>query len=368
MISQAAQARSEVEPRWDLIEQEIEMLKDVITQQNSVIRRLGDQVLTPSRPTVSFTKPRDIPQLQLHQLQGLEAAARLQMFFELIEQCSDDDQTRVQVAKGRVSSELAMLVHNNQLKNRCKTWLELKRFLKTEFAVDVNLDRAWQEIESATYDWGDSPQAFTNNYICQYAVLETRFPNEKFPNRDKSIKRKLWHGLPQESKERLEAFLDEDYPLHKFIDRVEHERQMLEVKHTPTLHRVKGDKYKGNPQIAEREQSGATSWCAQYPPLTEEIVMQPTTSKEQKVTPDCKDEKDWLQRQISELREQVKRLTPRETGGQPSPNVYCPHCRSSSHSLRECWSKPSYGACFDCRRQGCWRGNKNCPGKSEPRT
>ncbi len=58
---------------------------------------------------------------------------------------------------------------------------------------------------------------------CHYAILETRFASEKLPKRDKIIKRKLWQSLPQEGKARLEGFLDEDYSLDKFVDRIEHE-------------------------------------------------------------------------------------------------------------------------------------------------
>ncbi len=239
--------------QWGLLEHEVKTLKNVYSCPTEFNYPDLVTVLTPSCPII---KPRDIPQLDLDQLQGVEAAARLQMFFDLIEKCSDEDETRVQVAKGRVSSELAILIHNNQSKRRCKTWLELKDFLKIEFAVDVNLDRAWQKIDAAGYDWEESPQAFTNRFICQYAILETRFPREKFPSRDKSIKRNLWHGLPQESNERLEGFLDEDYPLNKFIDRVEHERQLLEARHTPTLNRVKGAKDREAPQTTKREELG----------------------------------------------------------------------------------------------------------------
>lgn len=67
---------------------------------------------------VSLTKPRDIPVLELHQLQSLDAAARLQMFFELVEQCSPSDATRVQIAKGRVTAELAVLVHSKQIHHK----------------------------------------------------------------------------------------------------------------------------------------------------------------------------------------------------------------------------------------------------------
>ncbi len=162
-------------PNINVLEQEVGYLKDVLTRQNEVITILGEQVQTPTRPVAGSTKPRDIPILEVNQLQALNATTQLQIFFELVEQCSDDDLRRVQVAKGRVSSELAALIHNHQTRYQCNTWGDLKQLLKTELSTDVNFDRAWQEIDSATYDWAESPQAFTNNFICQYAILETRF-------------------------------------------------------------------------------------------------------------------------------------------------------------------------------------------------
>lgn len=77
-----------------------------------------------------------------------------------------------------------------------------------------------------------------NRLICRFAMLETKFPKEKLPSRDKAIERKLWHGLPQAAKTRVKAFLDENYPLSKFMDRVEHERQLLLDKHAPRVLRV----------------------------------------------------------------------------------------------------------------------------------
>ena len=95
--------------------------------------------------------------LELHQLEGLEASASLQIFFELVEQCSNDGSTRVHIANSRLSQNLAVLIHNNQAKNKCKTWADFRQFLCTEFAVSVNLDRAWQELDTNNYDWAESP-------------------------------------------------------------------------------------------------------------------------------------------------------------------------------------------------------------------
>ncbi len=91
-----------------------------------------------------------------------------------------------------MSEELALLLQNRQAKGQCTSWEEVKDFLRTEFAVDLNLNRAWTDLEGARNDWEDSPQAFTNRLICRYAVLETKFPGEDLPNRDRLVKRKLW--------------------------------------------------------------------------------------------------------------------------------------------------------------------------------
>ena len=234
----------ETADKMNALEKEIGYLRDIADRQNILIQRFGDRLLLhpPSVVGASNIKPRDIPILELNQLQGLNATTQLQIFFELVEQCSDSDLRRVQIAKSRVSPELAALIHNHQTQHHCDTWVDLKQLLRTEFSTDVNFDRAWQEMDSAKYDWAESPQAFSNNFICQYPILETRFAREKLPNRDKTIKRKLWQGLTPESKARLEGFLDEDYPQTKFIDRVEHERQWLEAKHSSSLYRIRDEK------------------------------------------------------------------------------------------------------------------------------
>ncbi len=205
------------------LEQELDCLKHIVAQQNQVLQQLGAHLQTPPHQ-VTTTKPRNIPILELHQLQGLNATTQLQIFLELVEQCSVIDTTRVQIAKGRVSTEIAALIHNHQTLHNCNSWDSLKELLNSYSNKEVNFDRAWQNIDSERYDWSESPQAFVNNFICCHAILENRLASEKLPNRDKIIERKLWQDLPQEAKARLEGFLDEDYPLDKFVDKAEHER------------------------------------------------------------------------------------------------------------------------------------------------
>lgn len=324
-----------------ILEQEVEGLKQVLWQQNHLIQQMANCTNT-NKPPRTATKPRDIPILELHHLQGLNATTQLQIFIELVEQSSTEDTHRVQIAKSRVSGELAALIHNQQTLHNCYTWNQLKQLLLTKFSKEVNFDRAWREIDAETYDWVESPQVFANKFTCKYATLETGFPQDKLPKCDKIIKRKLWQGLTQEAKARVEGFLDEDYPLDKFIDRVENERQLLEATHTAPISRIKHEPAKSSPKPANN--SNQHNPNASY--------QTNATSSESK---DIRE----LKQQIKSLTEQVGKLG--NSPSPPPPTKYCKFCKTNNHTLMECWRKPARGTCFDCRRYGCWRGNTNCP-------
>ena len=158
---------------------EVEALRDVLRQQAVVMKNIGTRIVkqeealaSPIVSSPSITKPRDIPTLELNHLEGLETSARLQMFIELVEQATPNDASRVQVAKSRLGPEIVMLIHNQQHKQANLSWGDFCNLLKNEFAVDVNLDRAWQDLETEFYDWGESPQSFCNRAICKNATIE----------------------------------------------------------------------------------------------------------------------------------------------------------------------------------------------------
>lgn len=179
------------------------------------------------------------------------------MFFELVERCTPFNTTCIQVAKERVSSELAVLIHNKQ--HILNTWDDFQTFLHIEFAVEVNVDRGWQELKNLKYDWTETSQSSTNKFICHHESLVTRFLREKFPDRDKTIKRKLWKGMPKMSKEKLEGFLEEHYPLHKFTDRLEHERLYLEASNGPKIWRILAEKEQKSEQTSHRQNTRAST-------------------------------------------------------------------------------------------------------------
>ncbi len=46
-------------------------------------------------------------------------------------------------AKGRVSTEIAALIHNHQTLHNCNSWDTLKELLNRHFNKEVNFDIAW---------------------------------------------------------------------------------------------------------------------------------------------------------------------------------------------------------------------------------
>ncbi len=72
--------KSEKEHNISTLEQELDCLKHIVAQQNQVLQQLGAHLQTPPHQ-VTTTEPRDIPVLELHQLQGLNATIQLQYFF-----------------------------------------------------------------------------------------------------------------------------------------------------------------------------------------------------------------------------------------------------------------------------------------------
>ncbi len=153
----------------NFLEQEWQELKQIITTQAEVIKDLKEKVMqstsspnqTPVQASV-LTKPRDIPVLELQDLEGLEGTGRLALFLNGIEQYALTDSDRIQIAKSRVSRDIALLIQNHQDQDQCTSSVEIKKFPSTEFSVDLSIDRAWKEIEAVKYHWEDSPLVCTN--------------------------------------------------------------------------------------------------------------------------------------------------------------------------------------------------------------
>ena len=308
----------------EMLQDQVAQLCDVVEQQKELITKLTQQLSLSTSPSPTLVtkapsplpafvvKPRDIPELTLEDLEGMEAGGKLAMFIDRVEQVTPDDGARYQVAKTRLNSKIALLIQNHQSKGRCQTWIELKKFLLSEFASEMTVDQAWKEIEAMQYEWETSPHSFNHHFRCKYALLETNFPSEKFPNKDQIIKRKICQGLPLQTKNKLEAFLEETYPLKKFIERVEYERQfLLEAPGCDLFH------VKSKPT----------------PPQNNNSTKTPPTHANDQVT---------HSQPINPLMWEVKELARRvdELVKQRTRRPWCHHCRKDNHSTQDCWGRP----------------------------
>ncbi len=158
--------------------------------------------------------------------------------------------------------------------------------------------------------------------------------------------RKLWQSMPSTVKGRLESFLDNEYPLSKFLDRLEHEKQfLLEVQKAPVYHiPEKGEKPTPPPEAK--------------PPMTNPQFEQ-------------------LQQQLQNLSRKMAQMSRTPTrysclqcrtndhSRSNCPKPYCVYCKNHSHALKDCLKRPLAGACFDCARMNCRRGRPGCPGRSD---
>ena len=141
------------------------------------------------------------------------------------------------------------------------------------------------------YDWQDSPQAFVNDFICQYSLSETKFGAEELPNRDTLLKKKLLRGMPSETHEKLTSFLEPAFPLVKLMDRIEAERAI----------RLYQKDVKVN-TVAEKTDNA----------------------------------------QVMELRKQVEELTHKLAQvTQPRSQFWCSICCTSTHNTQQCRNQPA---------------------------
>ena len=295
-------------------------------------------------------KPNDVAKLELATLQQVDSGARLQMFFGAIEKCASDSYGRLEIAKTRVDTDLAVLIHTAQLHGNIFDWESCKNYLAQEFGTVILFDQAWRQVDCLSYDWIENPQVFVNKFKCNYAAIKGTFPNESLPNRDTLIKKKLVQGFPRQSRDALEVFVDESITLKSFLNHVEHERVVL------MRTRVNLDSY---PDSVARSVEGPG--C--IPAVAGSSVS--AVGESSQVSGQKSTELSEIGSALKNIQNQLAK-TP-----QNRPRVnrqYCAFCRNASHSLRDCRKKPGPGRCWDCLKYGCRRGNPACPGPQGQRS
>lgn len=303
---------------------------------------------TPAKTTsdVKF-KPSDIKVLELDALQRLGSAARLQMFFESVEQCTSNSNTRLEVAKSRVDGDLAVMIHTAQRQGEIVEWTDCKAYLTQEFGANLSFDQAWRQGDTFHYVWSESPQSFVHKFKCHYASIRGTYHSETLPDRDRLLKRKLLQGFPKNSRDLLEAFMDDNIPLNKFIGHVENERVMLLNAHA-SVNSIPSSPVPVKDTPSPLSRSGSQN----------SVNSQTTTSKSTK----SEDSLAEITAKLDQLQKQISRAPASKT--LVPPRKFCAFCQTETHFLKDCWRKPERGHCFDCLKFGCRRGSPACPGKA----
>lgn len=271
-------------------------------------------------------KPKDIAMLKLGELNGVQAEVRLRQFYDQVEHCVVEDESRIQVAISRVDTALATWLQGEMSREPIYLWEEFKRAIRNKFGGQVTLTQAWREIEGENYFPNENPRAFMHRLTCKLAALELQFPREHLPSSDKLIKKKLLRGLTPLAQDRLRDFLDSEIPLSKFVEMVEYERDLSR-----------------NSQLGNKNIFPVTSTNS-TPPLA-----MPSSSSNS-----TDDLVRSLQKQVKELQNKLRTKT-----------TWCAYCRTTDHLLKDCPKHPPRGVCFDCFKPNCYRGRSDCPKSSQ---
>ena len=297
-----------------------------------------DQTQTPGKPRElvapelkPLLKPRDIPLLELSQLQEMNSVTRLNLFFNSVERCAQNSLERLQIAELRMGLELTGLIHSARESGRIGSWEEFKTFMLEEFQVKLDFQQTWQRASGMTYDWRTSPQAFVHKFKCFFASLKGNFPQQTLPSRDKMIKQKLVDGFPPTNRNALTPFMDGAVTIDDFLTHVQHQRTLLEYAQVQV--RI----------LTERGSCENSQSCPS------------DSNSRESGTPELRK----LNSQLNKL-ENMLTVTPIK---RPNVRQYCQFCRSNNHRVESCPNKYLRGKCFDCQSPNCRRGRPECPGR-----
>ena len=271
--------------------------------------------------TVPPVRPKDIRELKLSELSSVDTPARLNLFFTEVEDCVIEDKERIRVAMIRMDSELRVLVNNVKVEGAVDTWMKFKKYMSETFSVKLSFDQVFDATNELKYDWSQCPNDFKNTFICKYSNMKSQLKDEELPPMEKMLKNKLMEGFPAENREKLKGFIDRCVSMSSFMKQVQRQREVL--------HQVANSSV-----ITLNTNSPSTPPYHNSPNTTNNNNRNNTNTN-------------------------MKNNRSGQSGqGQKS----CVYCRGKTHFVRDCFYKPSYFLCYDCKSTSCHRGHPNCPG------
>ena len=367
--------------QFDILQKQIDSLHQTVT---GALNLVGSTV-----PVVKpLIKPRDIPILQLRQLRGEEGEGRIGVFFSQVEQCSQAREERIKIVQSRVDAQLAVYIQAVLNRDPYVAWSEFVEYLTKEL-TDQNENKLFDAINDLTYTFDQEPVEFMNQVRCKFALLSLKNVTGDVPNQDKLIKRKLVKGMPQENRERLEMFLDNNVSLPKFLEKLEIERLIAltrskervgQIHSTSPIQVSSGGDLKptsnppGDGQDVIRKLEQRIKQLEAAPPVQPTRRNAPSSqnsynSRNSYTSPNAPNSQNSYNSRNSYT-------SPNAHNSQNSYNSrtstssyrrlntpFCPYCRTNNHSIRDCRKNPKPGSCFDCLQLNCRRGHPQCPGR-----
>ena len=273
-------------------------------------------------------KPKDIVEIKLSELNDIASTTKLNLFLSDVEGCTSDEATRIKVAMTRMDDRLRVLIHNAREEGKIKSWIGLKDFMLDTFTVAMSFDQIFDATNSLTYDWSQDPHTFKNDFYYQYSNMKNTFRNKELPPRDKMLKSKLLKGLPAENQERLKSFMDKCVSIDTFMTQLQRQREILLT-------------IQGSNVLTLNAVSPTSASCQHLPnsPPTNTCQHMPNNN-----SPNHNRGNNTNSRQPN------------------NPDRSCVYCRRRGHSVRDCFLKPSYFLCFDCKKTNCFKGKAGCSG------
>ena len=285
----------------------------------------------------SLIKLRDVSVLKMEDVSKVNSKIIIRRFLGMIESCAESDQDRIEAALFKMDEGISAIVGDEILKKNINSWTEFRNLLLSHYTVKIDTGKFIQELNSKYhYDISEEPRAFTNKLKVLYSSVE----GTGLPNRDTTIKRILFKGLPPVLTETMSYLVnDNNIELETFIKELESQRNIYQQAQI-TEKKIRKIGQAEDVKRMDGERADTSN--------TEELLLKMSSTFAEQVN----------KGQENLIRALEKQKTPR--------TKYCGYCKTSgSHWSSSCPQGPPPRSCYDCWTVGHFKNDPTCPKKRE---
>ena len=315
----------------------LETPQEVLEGENQTLSRLQATRAVQQPREFNMIRLKDIDKLKLDDLSKVTSKQKLKKYFASIEVSTSTEEGRINGALFRMDHNVSSIVEDEIEGQNIQTWAEFKQKCYGLFTVPMEINKFLQELNTNyTYHIDLEPRNFAN----RLKVLFSSVNANGLPDRDLTIKQKLYDGLTPQRKAAMKILmLDTKVSLESFIKELENQRNMY---HQESLYEKKIREVKEMSQVRSPEKGveSATSQSEMMANLSATIC--------------------------EEFRKGQESLVRALESNQPRRPKYCGYCNvKDQHWSRFCPQNPPPNSCFDCWKVGHRRNDPGCPKKKE---